>query len=110
MPRPPTNREPPQPWRLTRRQLLRAGALVAAAAIGAGAVLAAVRTRGYAIEPGRRLVAMSAWQFVVAQQGARRIAAPARPGEPTIPPADAVDVAGFFDAWMARLPPRVRRD
>jgi len=110
MPRPPTNREPPQPWRLTRRQLLRAGALVAAATLGAGAVLAAVRTRGYAAPPGRRLVAMSAWQFVVAQHVARRIVAPDRPDDPTIPTADAVDIAGFVDAWMARLPTRVRRD
>jgi len=110
MPGPPTNREPSQPSRLTRRQLLRAGALAAAATLGAGALLAAVRTRGYVVEPGRRLVAMSAWQFVVAQHVARRIVAPDRPDDPTIPTADAVDVAGFVDAWMARLPPRVRRD
>jgi hypothetical protein len=90
--------------------VLRAGALVAAATIGAGAVLAAVRTRGYVVDPGRRLVAMSAWQFVVAQHVARRIVAPDQPDDPTIPTPDALDVAGFVDGWMARLPARVRRD
>jgi len=107
MPAPSTNRDPPRASRITRRQLLRSGAL---ALLGAGGALSLIRTRGYAVEPGRKLVAMAPWQFVVVQHAARRIVAPDRPGDPSIPSADALDVAGFVDGWMARLPPPVRRD
>jgi hypothetical protein len=107
---PSTNRDPPRRARLTRRQLLRSGAIAAFAVLGAGAALSLLRTRGYALDPGRRLVAMSAWQFVVVQHAARRIVAPDRPDDASIPTADALDVAGFVDGWMARLPPPVRRD
>jgi hypothetical protein len=107
MPAPSTNPERP---RLTRRQLLRSGAIASLALLGAGAVLSFLRTRGYGLEPGRRLVAMSGWQFVVVEHVARRVVAPDRPDDPSIPTADALDVAGFVDSWMARLPPPVRRD
>jgi gluconate 2-dehydrogenase subunit 3-like protein len=80
------------------------------ALLGAGTALAVVRTRGYAVEPGRRLVAMSAWQLVVVQHAARRIVAPDRADDPSIPTPDVLDVAGFVDGWMARLPAPVKRD
>ncbi|HEY5147040.1 MAG TPA: gluconate 2-dehydrogenase subunit 3 family protein, partial [Polyangiaceae bacterium] len=53
---------------------------------------------------------MSTWQFVVVQQAARRIAAPDRDGDASIPTADDVDVAAFVDGWLGRMESRVRRD
>jgi hypothetical protein len=70
-----------------------------------------VRTRGYVV-PGdvaAKLEALSAWQYVVVQSVARRIAAPDR-DDASIPTADDTDVAGFVDGYVARLPPTVRRD
>jgi hypothetical protein len=56
------------------------------------------------------LAALEPWQFVVVEHAARRIVAPDRPDDRSIPTADEVDVAGFVDGWVARLPERVRRD
>jgi len=87
---------------------LTAGAL--AVASGAAAV---VRTRGYFVpeEVAAKLEAFAPWQYVVVQNLARRIAAPdedsARAG---VPSADDTDVAGFADAYVARLPGPLRRD
>lgn len=94
--------------RFPRRRLLKA-AVAGALLLGAGAA-AAVRTSGYAVPPGRKLTWMSPWQFVVFQHAARRIAAPDRAGDATIPSADDLDVAGFADGWIARMPAAVRRD
>lgn len=94
--------------RFPRRRLLRV-AVAGALLLGAGAT-AVVRTRGYAVPAGRTLAWMSPWQFVVFQHAARRIAAPDRPGDASIPSADDVDVAGFADGWIARMPAGVRRD
>jgi hypothetical protein len=69
---------------------------------------AIVRTRGYAIAPGRRLDALRPWQFVVLQHVARRIAAPDRPSG--VVGVDEVDVVGFADAWVSRMGGRARRD
>lgn len=93
--------------RISRRRLL--GGVAAALVLG-GAGVALVRTRGYALPEGRTLAALTAWQFVVVQHAARRIAAPDRPGDGSIPSADDLDVAGFVDGWMARMPAAVRRD
>ena len=93
--------------KLGRRRVLELGA---AALVLGGVAVATVRTRGYAAPPGRTLLALSAWQFAVVQGAARRITAPDRPGDPSIPTADALDVAGFVDAWIARMQPKVRRD
>jgi hypothetical protein len=90
-----------------RRRFLELGA---GAFIVAGAVAATVRVRGYDVPPGRVLVGMSGWQFVVTQHAARRIAAADRVDDPSIPRPDAVDVAGFVDAWTARMDERIRRD
>jgi hypothetical protein len=101
--------------RFPRRRLIKA-AVAGALLLGAGAA-AVVRTRGYAVPAGRSLVWMSPWQFVVFQHAARRIAAPDRAPSPlaggadaSIPSADDMDVAGFADGWIARMPAAVRRD
>lgn len=92
----------------SRRQVLRAGAGLAL--VLAGGALAAARTGGYRLAPGRRLLWMSAWQLAVVEHAARRVTAADRAGDESIPAADELDVAGFFDAWVARMPARVRRD
>ena len=93
--------------RLPRRRMLQGaiGALV----LGASGI-AALRTRGYAVPASRKLLGLSAWQFVVVQHAARRIALSDRPGDPSIPSPDDVDVAGFVDAWVARMPEKLRVD
>jgi hypothetical protein len=58
----------------------------------------------------RKLMALAAWQYEVVGHAARRIVAPDRPFDPTIPSADELDVAGFVDGWVFRLPARVQRD
>jgi hypothetical protein len=94
--------------RVGRRRFLRAG--VAAALLLSGSAIAIVRTRGYRLPPGRKLEALSTWQFVVVEQAARRIVAPDRRDDRSIPSADDTDAAGFVDGWMSRMPERVRRD
>jgi hypothetical protein len=98
---------PPSAPKLSRRRLLGA---VAAAVVLAGGALAVVRTRGYAVGPGVRLLALSSWQFVVVEHAARRITSPDRADDPSIPTADSLGVATFVDSWIARLPAGVRRD
>ena len=92
---------------LSRRRVLGAAAVAAVMASGA---LAVVRTRGYGVRPGVRLTALSPWQFVVVEHAARRIAAPDRDGDESIPSADVLGVAAFVDTWIARLPEGMRRD
>ena len=92
---------------LGRRRFLKG---VALALLAGGSAVAIVRTRGYVLPAGRSLTGLSVWQFVVVQHAARRIAAPDRPGDPSIPSPDDTDVAGFVDAWVARMHPSVRRD
>jgi hypothetical protein len=103
---PPT--KPTAGARLGRRRFIRVG--VAFALLVGGSAVAVVRTRGYALPPGRTLAGLSTWQFVVVQHAARRIAAPDRPGDASIPGADDTDVAGFVDGWIARMHPSLRRD
>jgi hypothetical protein len=92
---------------MSRRRLL--GTVAAALVLGGGAI-ALVRTRGYTLSGDRKLAAFAPWQFVVVQHAARRIVAPDRTDDASIPRADDLDVAGFVDAWVARLPDAVRRD
>lgn len=75
-----------------------------------GSAVAVLRTRGYAVPAGRTLIGLSAWQFMVVEGAARRIAAPDRPGDTTIPSADDTDVAGFVDGWVSRMDASTRRD
>jgi hypothetical protein len=78
--------------------------------VATGSVVALVRTGGYAIRPGRKLVCLSPWQFVFLEHAARRIAAPDRPADSSIPTPDDVEVAGFLDGYLARMPWNLRRD
>src|SRR5579872_3349254 len=89
-----------------RRMLVGASAILVLCGVGA----AAVRSRGYRIGPGRRLASLSVAQFVILEQVARRVTAPDRTWGPAVPSADDLDVAGFADAWLARMDERVRRD
>lgn len=92
--------------RLTRRGLLKGAAL---AALAGGAALAGTRTAGYVVPAGRRLASLEKWQFVVVEQVARRVVAPDRQ-DGSVPTADAIDVAGFVDGWLVRLPKHTGRD
>jgi hypothetical protein len=94
--------------KLPRRSLLKA--MVGAALVLGGSAIAIARTRGYALPAGRKLSSLAPWQFVVVEHAARRIAAPDREGDASIPSADDLDVAAFVDGWMARMPERLRRD
>jgi hypothetical protein len=77
-----------------------------------GSVVALVRSRGYDLpeERARALVTFSPWQYLFAASAARRIAASDRPGDPSVPTPDEVDAAGFIDAYVAKIPARLRRD
>jgi hypothetical protein len=86
-------------------------ALAGGALAGAAGAMGVVRTGGYVVPPlvAAQLEALSPWQYVVVTHVARRIAAPDR-DDPRIPTPDDVDVAGFIDSYVARLPPALRRD
>jgi hypothetical protein len=90
--------------RISRRRAIQVGA---AAVLALGGAAAVVRASGYDVPAGRRLVAMSAWQYVVVQHCARRILVPDRDGAPH---PDDLDVAGFVDGWLSRMAPNLRRD
>jgi hypothetical protein len=94
--------------KLPRRHLL-TGVVGAALAI-CGAAVAIARTGGYALPPGHRLAVLAPWQVVVVQHAARRIAAPDREADASIPTVDDLDIATFVDGWMGRMPARLRRD
>ena len=103
-----TERSKPNRPKLGRRRFFRAG--VGFVLLLGGSAVAIARMRGYAVPAGRTLAGLSAWQFVVVEHAARRIAAPDRPGDASIPSSDETDVAGFVDAWVARMPATLRRD
>ena len=94
--------------RLPRRKVLKA-ALALAVVGAAGSLIAVVRTRGYAVNDDvrARLLALDPWQYVVVQHLARRVCAADQPGIIT---ADEADVAGFVDAYVAKMPARMARD
>jgi hypothetical protein len=93
----------------TRRRFLQ---IAAGAVLAASSAVAGLRTRGYDVAAARaaRLQALSPWQLVVVEHLARRIAAPDRPDDRSIPTPDDTDVAGFVDAYVARMPAALRRD
>jgi hypothetical protein len=82
--------------------------------------VAVVRTHGYPVPEGRRLRALSPWQYAVVEHASRRIVAPDREadgpdsargaGDATIPSPDELEVAAFVDSWMGYLPRLLRRD
>jgi hypothetical protein len=93
---------------VSRRRVLVAG--IGAAVLAVGSALAVVRARGYALRDRRNLSALAVWEAVVVEHAARRIVAPDDVGDASIPSADEVDVVGFVDGWVSRLPSRLRRD
>lgn len=97
--------------RIERRRLIQAG-IAGGLVLGVGSVIGVVRARGYEISAARaaKLVTLSPWQFVTMQHLARRICAPDDPRDKSIPSADAVDVAGFVDGFLANVPSAVRSD
>jgi hypothetical protein len=84
--------------------------LAGLALLALGGAAALVRSSGYPVPARQRLLTLSPWQYVVLQHAARRIAAPDRPDDASIPRADDLDVAGFIDGRLARMRPGVRRD
>jgi hypothetical protein len=97
------------PHRPSRRSVLKTfvwGALIA----GASGSVAFVRTRGYSVSREKALVSLASWEYDVVLHAARRIAAPDRQGDKTIPSADDLDVAGFIDTYVARMAPPMRRE
>jgi hypothetical protein len=95
----------------TRRRFLK-GAVVGGVLLATGSLVALVRTRGYDVAPERaaKLQALSVWQLIFVEQAARRICAADRPEDEGIPSADDVDVAGFVDGYIARMPAPLRKD
>lgn len=75
------------------------------------AVLVMFRASGYAIprEREKRLLSVSAWQYVVLTHLARRFAAPDELGA-DLPTPDELDVAGFIDERITTMRPKVRED
>lgn len=94
--------------RLPRRKVLKA-ALAFGVLGAAGSVIAVARSGGYDVrdEVRVRLVGLEPWQYVVVQHLARRVCASDERG--AVSP-DETDVAGFVDAYVATMPPRMRRD
>lgn len=96
--------------KVPRRHLLTGAAGAALAICGAAVAIAVARMRGYALPPGLRPAVLAPWQVVVVQHAARRIAAPDREADASIPTADDLDIATFVDGWMGRMPAGLRRD
>jgi hypothetical protein len=90
----------------SRRRLIKA-AIAFGVVTAIGGVGAFVRTRGYEAPAGVTLASLSPWQWIVVRALARRVCAADREG---IVSADDVDVAGFVDAYAAKMPARMRRD
>jgi D-cysteine desulfhydrase len=92
---------------LTRRGFLRAG-LIGGGRLG-GAAAGGRSLSGYHLDAAtaRRLRALSPKEYLVMQAVARRVLAPDGPDAPS---ADAVDVAGAVDTYVAKLPAPVQRD
>lgn len=94
--------------KVSRRRALQAAF---AALLAASTTVAVVRTRGYDVpkDVAERLRVLSPWQYVVLAAIARRIAAP-DVDDGSVPTTDEVDVAGFLDGYLEKLPDPLRRD
>ncbi len=93
--------------RASRRALLKG---LAVAFLGtAGMAVARIRGRGYDLGRARPPIALATWELVVVTHAARRIAAPDR-SDGTVPSSDELDVAGFVDKFVGRMPGPMRRD
>jgi hypothetical protein len=80
------------------------GGVVAAVLTGCGLVAGTLRTRGYRGPSDRSLQSLALWEWVVVRHAALRITAPDEAVVPPPPTSDEVDVAGFVDEWLTRLP------
>src|SRR4051794_17849399 len=87
----------------SRRRLLKA-AVASAVLASAGSLVALVRSR---YEVSANLVGLSPSEYVVVAHLARRVCAADAPGVVT---PDDTDVAGFVDAYTAKMPKKLRRD
>ncbi len=94
---------------ISRRKLL---AGVGGALLGASAVVALLRTSGYDVpdEIAGALTSLEPWEYVLLQHAARRICAPDRPGDRSIPTADDTNVAGFADSYIRTMSADLRSD
>jgi hypothetical protein len=95
------------PVTTSRRSAMKAfviGGLLA----GFGGTIALVRSRGY--DASRAMRSLSPLELAVVEHAARRIAAPDRSDDVSIPSPDALDVSGFVDSYVARMAPPMRRD
>jgi hypothetical protein len=90
----------------SRRGLLKAAIAFGVIGIAGGAV-GIVRTRGYSLPAGTKLESLATWEWLLVRSLARVICAPDQPG---VISADEVDVAGFVDAYCAKMPKKMRRD
>src|SRR5688572_29816828 len=91
--------------KVSRRRLIKAA--IASAIVGtAASILGVVRSSGYAT-PQRALHALSPAEYEIVRALARRVCAPDAPDVVT---ADDTDVAGFVDAYVAKMPHRLKRD
>jgi hypothetical protein len=96
----------PRPSRRAALKTLAFGVLVAVV----GGTIAKIRTQGYVVRRAKPLLSLSPLELAVVEHAARRIAASDRPEDRSIPSADDVDVAGFVDAYVAKMSPPMRRD
>ncbi len=94
--------------KISRRKLL---AGVGAALVGASAVVAFFRSRGYELPEAiaGRLVALEPWEYIFVEHAARRICAADR-ADASIPTSDDTHVADFADAYIAGLPDDLKSD
>jgi hypothetical protein len=95
--------------KVTRRKLL---AGVGAFLFGASSVVAFFRTRGYELpaEVVARLRSLEPWEYIFVEHAARRVCAPDREGDASIPTADDTGVADFADVYISQLPDDLRSD
>jgi len=94
---------------ISRRKLLTG---IGAVLLGAGSMVALVRTRGYELPPeiAGRLVSLAPWEYIFVAAAARRICAPDRLGDPSIPSSDETGVADFADTYIAAMPEDLSSD
>ena len=95
----------PNPRKPSRRRFLR-GAVAAGTIAALSGVVGLVRSRGYAAPPAP-LAALSPAEYAVVRAAAARICAADAAGVVT---PEETDVAGFVDAYVARMPAPLRRD
>jgi len=91
--------------KVSRRRLVKA-AVASAILGGVASIIGVVRQSGYAPPPAP-LASLSPAEYATVQHLARRVCAADAPGVVT---PDETDVAGFVDAYIAKMPRRLKRD